>query len=264
MIAMITVVCVYNNRKTFAGCLLKSLKIQTAKHERIMIDNTHGEFESAAKALNYGGRKARGKYILFVHQDVGFSSPGVLGAIEKALDALPNLGIAGVAGNSGEIRRTASNIRHGRPLRAVGRMRVDAPMKVQTLDECLVVVPRKVFKTLKFDEHACSGWHLYAVDYSLSAKKLGFDAYVLPVTIRHLSKGAMDKNYYLSLRKVLKKHNNAGWIYTTNGFWNACAPISLQRIRCFQLLAMGMMILLNDGVLIFFQDLHWFLFVKGR
>lgn len=257
---MMSVVCTYNNKKTLAGCLLRSLKAQTAKHERFMIDNTKGKFKSAAEALNYGGRKATGKYIMFVHQDVDLSSRRMLEKIEKNLDSLPNLGIAGVAGNSGEIRRIATNIRHGCPPRAVGRIRVKGPIKVQTLDECLVLIPRSVFKTLEFDERACNDWHLYAVDYALSAKKRGFDAYVLPALIHHLSAGALTEKFYLTLQMLFEKHRGTGLIYATTGFWNTRIPIRLQKMRCFQLFVIGTSILFNDGPVVFLEDAHSFLF----
>ncbi|MFA4983516.1 MAG: glycosyltransferase, partial [Candidatus Micrarchaeia archaeon] len=164
MVAMITVVCVYNDKKTMSDCLLRGLKAQAAKHELIALDNTKGRFKSAAEALNYGGNKARGKYVMFVHQDVSLPSPNMLGEIEKTLDGLPNLGIAGAAGISGETGHVASNIMHGKPPWTAGKLRIKAPMKMQTLDECLLLVPRSVFKTLKFDEQVCNDWHLYAVD----------------------------------------------------------------------------------------------------
>ena len=99
---MISIVCVYNNEEIFNNYLLKSLKSQTAKHEEILIDNTQGRFKSAAEALNWGGRKAKGKYIMFVHQDVDLSSNTWLENAENILDPIINLGIAGVAGMSEE------------------------------------------------------------------------------------------------------------------------------------------------------------------
>jgi GT2 family glycosyltransferase len=256
MIAMITVVCVYNDKKIFASCLMKSLKNQTAKHERIMIDNTCGKFKSAASALNYGGRKASGKYIMFAHQDIVLSSKLALREIEQELDSLPNLGIAGAAGNSGEIRRIATNLTDVHPMQKAGRIPLKRPIKVQTLDECLVAIPRSMFRKLKFDEKVCNDWHLYTVDYALSARKLGFDAYVIPVQAHHMTTSRLTESFYSALHPLLEKHKDAGWIYATTGFWNARIPVGLQRIRLFQLFVIGTSILLNDGVVIFWKDAH--------
>ena len=71
---MISVVCVYNNEKILRDYLLKSLEGQRSEFELIKIDNTQSTYRLAAEALNYGGKKARGTYIMFVHQDVDLSS----------------------------------------------------------------------------------------------------------------------------------------------------------------------------------------------
>jgi len=104
---------------------------------------------------------------------------------------------------------------------------------------------------------------LYAVDYALSVKKLGLDAYALPAQIYHISAGAsMSGEYYATLEKLLKKHRGAGWIYTTCGFWNALIPVGLQRIRIFQLATAGLVILFNNGPGIFLKTAHSFLTPK--
>ena len=71
---MISIVCVYNNERLLADFLLDSLSRQTVHYELITIDNTENQFTSAVQALNCGGRKARGKYIMFVHQDIRLCS----------------------------------------------------------------------------------------------------------------------------------------------------------------------------------------------
>ena len=42
---------------------------------------------------------------------------------------------------------------------------------VQTLDECLIIIPKSIFNDLKFDEITCQKWDLYAVEYCLNMKK---------------------------------------------------------------------------------------------
>jgi hypothetical protein len=97
---MISIVCVYNDEAVLKRFLLKSLQNQTAKYELILEDNTRSRFSSAAQALNHGGRKASSKYIMFVHQDIDLLSDRWLEDVERWLDMIPNLGIAGVAGMS--------------------------------------------------------------------------------------------------------------------------------------------------------------------
>lgn len=240
---MISIVCIYNNKKNLNDYLLKSLINQTVDYELITVDNTKGSFESAAEALNYGGRKAKGKYIMFVHQDVDLSSNTWLVEVEKIVDSLPNIGIAGVAGKIDE-NGVITNIKHGNPPKFAGKIQIDKPTKVQTLDECLIIIPKSIFNVLQFDDKVCNDWHLYGVDYCLSAKKMGFEAYVIPMNIYHLSTGTTNKSslqvilslgslpggYYKTMKKLLNKHKNSKQIYTTCGNWNTSYPLIFQRI----------------------------------
>lgn len=248
---MISIIVVYNNERTLNEILLKSLKNQTVKFELIKLNNTKGQFKSAAEALNYGGKKAKGKYIMFVHQDVDLSSNTWFEDVEKMLDSIPGLGVAGVAGASEEEHPVESRcrtiIRHGvppRPVVTTPSNLLKNPEKVQTLDECLVIVPRSVFNVLTFDEEVCDDWHLCAVDYCLSARKLGYDSYVIPMFIYHMSTGELTdpfqiilslgqypKGYYQTLKKLLKKHKyQVKQIHTTTGSWTTSHFLIWQRM----------------------------------
>lgn len=198
---MISVVCVYNNKKIFNDFLLKSLKYQTVEFELIGINNTSDEFKSAAEALNYGGKKSRNKYIMFVHQDVSFFPNFWLEEIEIFLNSITNLGIAGVAGMSesgGSNQERGRNIiTHGKPPQFwLWGNKIQKPEPVQTLDECLIIIPKSIFNVLEFDEKIIVDWHLYAVDYCLSAKEKGFEVYVLPMEIYHLSSAISKKKIH--------------------------------------------------------------------
>lgn len=238
---MISVVCIYNNKEILQSYLLKGLKTQTSEYDLILVDNTASQVKSAAEGLNHGGRKAKGDYIMFVHQDVVLESYS-LHHIETILDTLPNLGIAGTAGCAENTSRVMSNMRHGIPPVRVGSVFVTAPTRVQTLDECLVVIPRDTFRELGFDEKTCDGWSLYAVDYSLAVMKHGLHAYVIPTSIYHRSSGLestsffssspVQRDYYNTLRKVLRKHGDQHrLVFTTCGTWDTRSPLFLQRVR---------------------------------
>jgi hypothetical protein len=248
---MISIVCVYNNERLLADFLLDSLSRQTVHYELITIDNTKNQFTSAAQALNCGGRKARGKYIMFVHQDIRLCSNEWLYDAERMLDSLPNLGVAGTAGRK-EGSCILANLTNGTPPTAAGTQ-IPEPVAVQTLDECLTIVPRDIFNVLQFDEITCDGWHLYAVEYCVSSTLLGFALYVLPSYTYHASQGTsstptepidrlisrcpmtepafLPKEYYAALKKVIKKHkNNVSTIHTVFGDWSTSSPIALQQI----------------------------------
>lgn len=227
-----SVVCVYNNEVVLNRCLLPSLKSQDAPHELILIDNTQRRFTSAAAALNDGGSRATGDYIMFVHQDVGSFNSEFLTEVEGMMAALPKLGAAGVAG-IGDTGKVFTNITHGTPRLSASKGLLEQPSACRTLDECLIVVPSSVFRGLMFDPETCPDWHLYAVDYCLSLNERGLDVYVLPVRLHHESLGPtrLPAVYYQSLRRVIEKHKGKVRVIPTSvGRWRTNVPLTLQRV----------------------------------
>ena len=257
---MISVICAYNNEQTFKTCLLKSLSEQKTNCEIIAIDNTKSRFKSAAEAFNWGAATAAGDYLMFVHQDIDLYSDSWFDGTEELLDSLPDLGIAGVAGisvpgwpskkrRSYTIHRTTQAqcrnvITHG-PQRERWGTPIQAPEPVQTLDECLVIIPKSIYKIMQFDEVTCDSWHLYAADYCLSVAELGFGVYAIPRSVYHQSKGykepstlrttvalALPEEYYRTLEHVLKKHkDHYKWIHTSVASWNTTYPLGLQKAK---------------------------------
>lgn len=226
---MIAIICVYNNRDNLNDYLLKGLKNQSVDYELILIDNTHGKFTSAAEALNYGWKNAKGKYLMFIHQDYELDSDTWLEETEEILNNIKNLGVAGVAGKYD--RNCISNIKTGLPPALAGPIQIKEPKKIQTLDECLIIIPKKIFENIQFDEITCDNWHLYATDYCLTVKKKGYDAYVIPMGGYHASPGYSfsEEDYYSTVQKLRKKHkNDYKWIYTTTGSWSTVYPLFLQ------------------------------------
>jgi hypothetical protein len=230
---MIAVVCVYNNKKIFEEYLFKSLQMQSVRFELIALDNSTGNFSSAAQALNHGARNMQtdSAYIMFAHQDISFRSTRWLENVESQLNTLPSLGLAGVAGNNEKENRLISNITYGMPPRSDGK-RIDAPQSVMTVDECCAIIPRDVFKKRPFDEETCNNWHLYVVEYCLHIKTLGLEAYVLPLDLHHVSTtGSLNSAYFATLQKVLMRYKSAYQkIYTSSGCWDTAAPVMAQRL----------------------------------
>jgi GT2 family glycosyltransferase len=228
---MISIICVYNNQKILEKYLLNGLEYQSNNFELILIDNTDNKYKSASTALNEGAKKANGSYFMFVHQDVDLSSNMWLEDVEKVLKSLNNLGIAGVAGVTDNGQEILSNIENGIPPKPVGQIRIKYPTNVQTLDECLVIIPKNVFDKYKFDEEL-KDWHLYSVDYCLNIKKQGFGVYVIPEFVYHKSfSNSLPKNYYGVLKKIMKKYKkDYNKIYTTCGVWNTSYPMILYKV----------------------------------
>ena len=224
---MISVVCVYNNERTMKNVLLKSLANQTSEFELIALDNTENRYNSAAEALNYGGVKAKGDYIMFIHQDMWLNSDSWLEDIEKMLESIPDLGVAGVAGMSEKGMNWGERVRYSidffNDAWWVGVGPVEKQEEVQTLDECLLIVPKAVFTKLQFDEKVFDGWHCYGADYCLCLTQLGLKAYVIPATCSHSCLRASYqtwefKDILIYHKRLYKKHrDNFKNIYTTPG-----------------------------------------------
>lgn len=233
-IRIISIVCVYNNDEVLKTWLLKSLEAQNSVYEFIPINNNELHFKSAAQALNYGGKKAAGKYIMFVHQDIDLLSPSFLEDAEKLLDNISDVGVAGIIGMSWKGANHKSRIRnvileHENPITKFGEP-IQTHEEVQTIDECLFFIPKDVFEKYPFDEVTCDNWHFYAVDYCLSIRYIGLKPYVLPIKVHHRSQGFYIKftngiksiqylrEFSASLNKLINKHKkNNIIIYTTNG-----------------------------------------------
>jgi hypothetical protein len=223
---MISIVCVYNSEKLLEENLVESLKTQSKTFELILVDNRYREFESAAKALNYCGNKANGKYIMFVHQDVILCSKYLLEQIENTLDNTADLGVAGVTGIDREGGQVGfimdTDFFWGKP--------VFEPKLAQVLDEEVLIVPQEVFSKLKFDCDVFDGWHCYGSDYSLQVKeKLGLNAYVIPAFIHHNSPSDnvtdLPKYYQRLLEKYAQKYPG---LYTTSTTLNVRTRLIIQ------------------------------------
>jgi hypothetical protein len=241
---MISVISIISNKKIATEFLLRGLSRQDTKFELILLDNKSFSYKSASQAYNCGGIKANGDYLMFIHQDVLLPSSNWLKEAENTLSTSSNLGLAGVAGmlkpkyiNEFEICMRYYLLRklgfypfwfhcYGRGNVFQGRDKLpwmgkptSEILSVQTLDELLLIIPFKVFEHTKFDEIACDDWHLYGVDYSLTASEKGYKVCVLPCPAFHLSTGKRSKTYFKTLIKLIKKHRNERVINTTMGLW---------------------------------------------
>jgi hypothetical protein len=214
-----SVICVYNDRYKLNNYLIKSLNNQTAPYELLAIDNTEGQIKSAPNIFNETAKKAKYDYLMFVHQDVDLDSRDWLANVQKDLKSLFRLGAAGVAGKNRD--GFAASVSHGSPPIFVGPVRLEKPVRVQTLDGCLVIVPKNIFKKISFDESTIEGWHLYVVDYCLDLARRGYWMYVLPQHIYHESTGPRDsKVYQKTLNNIINKHrDHVRVIYSTVGEW---------------------------------------------
>jgi hypothetical protein len=85
---------------------------------------------------------------------------------------IPELGAAAVAGQTDRGKTWGERCRYsidilGKTTGIAGP--VLGPEEVQTLDECVLILPRSMPQNPKFDENLFEGWDCYSVDYCLSA-----------------------------------------------------------------------------------------------
>lgn len=243
---MFSIVIVYNNPDIENSPSLRSLSTQNKKFQLILINNIkNNNYSSAAAALNAGATKAACDFIIFMHQDIDLLDDTFLEKAEFLVSNIANLGAAGIAGISQQgnspKERQRNIIYHGVPRRVWGNP-IAQPEQVQTLDECLIIVPRNVFNQFKFDEHTCNHWHLYGVDLCLTLAEKNLHIYALPLPVYHHSagesakpisiyfKGSLSGDYFKAFEAVRKKHRHSiDAIYTSCASYKTNQSIFFQR-----------------------------------
>ena len=184
----ISVVCVYNDLVVRQECLDRSLaKYINAEDsklciEYISVENTNGTYKSAGAALNYGVSIAKNDVMVFVHQDV------FLHSIEAIIQAAREIerGYFGVLGAIGVCRdgRIVGSVRDRTVL--LGDP-VAEPTEVDSVDELLFMVPRRLVTHEPLTESPDMAWHAYAIEYGLRVRKLGLRVGVARIPVTHNS-----------------------------------------------------------------------------
>lgn len=143
-------------------------------------------------AYNRALKSARGKYVIFCHQDLHFYS-GWFKILEKFIKSLPNnWGVIGVAGWSLD-----GKVRGG--LRIPEGVWSKEEGEVQTVDECFLVVQKELY----FDERIAQP-HLYGVDICLESLNRGFKNYALSLPVEHRESGAHPPDWITSYYRALE------------------------------------------------------------
>ena len=183
--APVSIICVFNDPEVRRRCLDRSIEKHRgeATVEYLPIDNVGGSFATAGAALNHGASLARHDYLVFVHQDVYLHS---LRALEEAAGVLADdegiglLGAIGVASTGELVGRIRDRvILLGEPARE--------PTDVDSLDELLFIVPRRLFQRERLSEVSDLAWHAYAVEYGLRVRSLGLRVCAVDIPLTHNS-----------------------------------------------------------------------------
>ncbi len=182
--------------------------------EYLFIDNTRGPQSDAYCGLNAILNAAQAPTVILCHQDVRLidDTRATLDARLADLDCYdPTWAVAGNAGGIGP-GRLALRITdpHGRDQR-VGPF----PARVQSLDECLLIVKRNARVGFSRD---LAGFHFYGADICLHAAQMGYSAYVIDFHLEHLSPGRTGRDFEIVQRAFHAKWARAmqpRWVQTT-------------------------------------------------
>lgn len=173
--------------------------------EFLALDNRNGNQFDGYDAMRRTVVEAKGRYIVFTHDDVEFHRDGAA-ELEARLGELSALDPDWtIAGNSGGIRyRRGKNYltQHIDDPHQLG-MRVEAPVLVETLDENFFIIRRDRPVLNSYD---LRGFHLYASDLCRISEIMGGRAYVIPFLLRHHSGGKIDESFLPCRERFARKY----------------------------------------------------------
>ena len=152
--------------------------------------------------------EARGRYVIFCHDDIELIDQGhddLLALLDDLTARDPAWLLAGVAG--GRFRPSA----HGRlmltfhisDIYGQDRRRGAMPAKVETLDECFILMRRARPVLPSVD---LSGFHFYGPDLCLQAELAGGSAWAVDFHLRHHGRGAKGQSFLDCRERFIAKY----------------------------------------------------------
>ncbi len=155
----------------------------TSDCEYLMADNTRGNTVDAYAAVNWFLSKAKGAFLLIVHQDVRCIDKREM--LENCLAGLSaadtKWAVCGNAGRNG-YHEKRTYITNG------GKIITTAPLPapVKSLDENMLIINNN--KQLSLPDRL-TGFHLYGTAICIEAMLRGYTCYTIPFMVKHLSLG---------------------------------------------------------------------------
>ncbi len=202
----ITLVCCYNKPEQYQA-LCDSLATQTEPYMLLGVDNRQQTYDACSKALNAAVRQVTTQYVAFAHQDIVFTSPAQLTQLVSYLERIALHDLLGVAGSRFDSKDTISNVYRQDGQSQYGAARVTDMELCDTVDECFIAGSTQHFLEFPFDEEICNGWHLYAVEACLNAKRAGNNIYLCDLPLIHQSGGNPDREFYRCFCRLCKEYN---------------------------------------------------------
>lgn len=149
------------------------------------IDNTRGNIADPYSTVNDLLAQMTEPFLVICHQDIrleaGATMESLRGEIARADHAFPGWAVAGAAGRDMEYRQVSGVTDPWRAPKWPGPW----PVEAEVLDEVLLVVrPGRAELS-----SGLTGFHLYAADLCLSARRTGGHALVIDFPLMHMSDG---------------------------------------------------------------------------
>lgn len=178
--------------------------------EFIAIDNRENNVADGYAGARLALTEARGKYLIFCHDDVELlqdSHADLLARLQELEEKDPTWMVAGIAGglyngfkDDGK-RRISSRIsdRWGPARRVLGPF----PRRVESLDECFLISPRRRFPQSSID---LGGFHFFGTDLCLQAEIAGGSAYVIDFHMFHYGKAKKGPEYRTQKKRIEAKY----------------------------------------------------------
>lgn len=173
--------------------------------------------------------QARGRFVVFCHDDIELLDAGhaeLLAALESLGQSDPSWLLAGVAGG-----RYRPEKHHRRFLRmhisdpwGENRMMGSVPGRVETLDECFILMRRS---QPVIGSHDLGGFHFYGPDLCLQAELLGGSAHVIDFLLRHHGGGTKDASFTAARERFVRKYAPifpGRYLHCTTGVVHLVAP----------------------------------------
>ena len=186
--------------------------------EYLYLDNSAGNDWDAYAGLAHMLGQARGRYVVYCHQDVRLLADGAAQLLARLaeLDQLdPHWALAG---NCGGLPNGDTAIRISDPY-GEDTTRGTLPARAVALDENFLVLRRDSPVGVSTD---IGGFHLYGPDLCLQAELAGRSAWVINFHLRHLSGGTVDLGFCDVQARMQRKYAalfGRRWHIRTNATW---------------------------------------------
>ncbi len=192
-------------------------------HELIFIEN-HGKY-SLAEAYNFGIKKSKFEYVVFLHDDILFNCENWGKRIVNYLEKDTSIGLVGVAGTKFKGTYPAGwgqsshfkKFQRGHIYAKVGNnsqeyFNFDLSEHPKEIEEVICVdgvflfTRKVVLEQCHFDEKNFTDFHGYDIDFSLQVHMSGYKVVVdRCILLAHYSRGSYNSQFHRANKMIVKK-----------------------------------------------------------